>query len=140
MLMQTLQSLAAGKYKVLKRDTHGTVQHYYVNDSMKSKLVRIVLHTYQGRLTKKDVEVQLWWMMLVVSCATVSQFAFFIKATKQSIQRQRIFQIDAAIVRLLKARRTMPHQTLMLELQKHLRFDAQPQLLKKRVESLLERE
>ena len=66
MLMQTLQSLAAGKYKVLKRDTHGTVQHYYVNDSMKSKLVRIVLHTYQGRLTKKDVEVQLWWMMLVV--------------------------------------------------------------------------
>jgi len=31
-------------------------------------------------------------------------------------------------------------QALLLELQKHLKFEAQPQLIKKRIESLLERE
>eukprot|EP00750_Incisomonas_marina_P008330 INCI15434.3.p1 GENE.INCI15434.3~~INCI15434.3.p1 ORF type:complete len:848 (-),score=178.00 INCI15434.3:670-3162(-) len=128
-LQQTLLSLCSNKAKILKRrpsdnghkGSHGSLfddaERVVVNDNMKSKLVRIVVNAYQGKLTKKDVQ-----------------------ATNQRVQRERMFQVDAAIVRLMKARLTMAHQALLLEVQKHLKFEAQPQMLKKRIESLLERE
>jgi hypothetical protein len=49
-------------------------------------------------------------------------------------------QIDAAIVRIMKTRRTLGHSLLMSELLVQLKFPVQPQDLKKRIESLIDRE
>ena len=48
--------------------------------------------------------------------------------------------MDATIVRLMKARKTLSHSTLMSELMVQLKFPARANDLKKRVESLIERE
>ena len=49
-------------------------------------------------------------------------------------------QVDAAIVRIMKARKRLPHTSLMSELLVQLRFPAQTADLKKRIESLIERD
>jgi len=49
-------------------------------------------------------------------------------------------QVDAAIVRIMKARKRLPHTSLMSELLVQLRFPAQTSDLKKRIESLIERD
>lgn len=54
--------------------------------------------------------------------------------------RDRQYQVDAAIVRILKSRKHIAHATLMGELMAQLRFPARPVDLKKRIESLIERE
>ena len=49
-------------------------------------------------------------------------------------------QVDAAIVRVMKARKRLNHNLLMTELYTQLKFNARPTDLKMRIESLLERE
>lgn len=50
------------------------------------------------------------------------------------------FQVDAAIVRIMKTRKKLSHQQLLSEVFSQLRFTAKPADLKKRIESLIERE
>ena len=50
-----------------------------------------------------------------------------------------ICQVDAAIVRTMKARKRLLHTQLIAELLTQLRFPAQTSDLKKRIESLIER-
>ncbi len=49
-------------------------------------------------------------------------------------------QVDAVIVRTMKSRKRLSHQLLMAELHTQLRFPAQSSDLKKRIESLIERD
>lgn len=49
-------------------------------------------------------------------------------------------QVDAAIVRTMKARKRLAHTALISELLQQLRFPAQTSDLKKRIESLIERD
>lgn len=49
-------------------------------------------------------------------------------------------QVDAAIVRIMKARKSLAHTLLMSELFSQLKFPATPVDLKKRIESLIERD
>ncbi|EGG20477.1 cullin [Cavenderia fasciculata] len=62
------------------------------------------------------------------------------KKTNEAIIHDRQYQIDAAIVRIMKARKTLTHNLLMSELFQQLRFTPKPVDLKKRIESLIERE
>ena len=54
--------------------------------------------------------------------------------------RDREYQVDAVIVRTMKARKRLSHAMLMAELMTQLRFPAQASDLKKRIESLIERD
>jgi cullin 3 len=62
--------------------------------------------------------------------------------TRQRIEDDRKPQIEAAIVRIMKARRVLDHNTIIAEVTKQLsgRFMPNPAVVKKRIESLIERE
>ena len=53
-----------------------------------------------------------------------------------------LLQIEAAIVRIMKARRVLDHNSIVTEVTRQLsaRFLPNPNVIKKRIESLIERE
>lgn len=51
-----------------------------------------------------------------------------------------VLQIDAAIVRIMKTRKSLSHKLLVQELLIQLKFPIRAQDLKKRIESLIDRE
>ena len=54
--------------------------------------------------------------------------------------QDRQYQIDAALVRIMKTRRTLSHKLLISEALTQLRFPLKAADLKKRIESLIDRE
>ena len=53
--------------------------------------------------------------------------------------QDRQYQIDAAIVRIMKMRKSLHHTPLITELYNQLKFPVKPPDLKKRIESLIDR-
>ncbi|EPS42379.1 hypothetical protein H072_3615 [Dactylellina haptotyla CBS 200.50] len=64
------------------------------------------------------------------------------KETEDKIDESRAHLIEASIVRTMKARKTLKHSDLMLQITDQLskRFMPDPGMIKKRIESLIERE
>ena len=62
------------------------------------------------------------------------------KATEERINQDRGYLIDAAIVRILKTRKTLSHTLLLNELYAHLKFPVKPPDFKKRMEALIDRD
>ncbi|KAH3743482.1 cullin 4 [Pelomyxa schiedti] len=60
--------------------------------------------------------------------------------TKESVFQDRMYAVDATIVRIMKTRKQLHHNQLVAELYKQLKFPATPADLKKRIDSLIERE
>ena len=62
--------------------------------------------------------------------------------TRQKVEEDRKPQIEAAIVRIMKSRRVLDHNNIVSEVTKQLqaRFLPNPAVIKKRIESLIERE
>jgi len=60
--------------------------------------------------------------------------------TTERVFMERHFEVDAAIVRVLKTRRTLTHANLIAELYSQLRFPFKVADLNKRIESLIDRE
>ncbi|KAI4346420.1 hypothetical protein L6164_007317 [Bauhinia variegata] len=62
--------------------------------------------------------------------------------TRQRVEEDRKPQIEAAIVRIMKSRRVLDHNNIVAEVTKQLqaRFLPNPVVIKKRIESLIERE
>ncbi len=54
--------------------------------------------------------------------------------------QDRQYQVDAAIVRIMKSRKTLSHTLLVSELFGQLKFPIKMSDLKKRIESLIDRE
>eukprot|EP00871_Galdieria_phlegrea_P005046 jgi/Galph1/5542/GphlegSOOS_G4136.1 len=104
-LKRTLQSLACGKIRVLKKEP-----------------------------LSRDVEDEDINQIQVKETAEENQ------QTTERVVQDRQYQIDAAIVRIMKTRKTLTHSQLMSELYEQLKFPYQPADLKKRIESLIDRE
>jgi cullin 4 len=69
------------------------------------------------------------------------------KATKEErdkvvegVSRDRLYLIDAVLVRIMKARKTILHQQLIPQELEQVKVPAQPSDIKQRIESLIERE
>uniref|UniRef100_A0A2K5DDC0 Cullin 4A n=1 Tax=Aotus nancymaae TaxID=37293 RepID=A0A2K5DDC0_AOTNA len=60
--------------------------------------------------------------------------------TTERVFQDRQYQIDAAIVRIMKMRKTLGHNLLVSELYNQLKFPVKPGDLKKRIESLIDRD
>jgi cullin-4 len=58
----------------------------------------------------------------------------------ERVFQDRQHQIDACIVRIMKTRKTLTHALLISELMSQLKFPTKASDLKKRIESLIERE
>ncbi|XP_073419646.1 cullin-4A [Dendrobates tinctorius] len=120
-LRRTLQSLACGKARVLNKlpkskDVEDGDQFNF-NADFKHKLYRIKINQIQ---MKETVEEQV--------------------TTTERVFQDRQYQIDAAIVRIMKMRKTLAHNLLVLELYNQLKFPVKPGDLKKRIESLIDRD
>ncbi|DBA80768.1 hypothetical protein WJX77_001890 [Trebouxia sp. C0004] len=120
-LRRTLQSLACGKIRVLNKEPKGRevddsdVFHY--NSGFTHQLFRIKINSIQ---LKETVEEN--------------------KKTNDQVLQDRQYQIDAAIVRIMKTRKSLSHKLLVQELLIQLKFPIRAQDLKKRIESLIDRE
>ena len=63
-----------------------------------------------------------------------------IEATHHAVEEDRKMYLQAAIVRIMKSRKTLSHTLLISEIYSQLRFPIKPSDLKKRIESLIDRE
>ena len=120
-LRRTLQSLACGRERVLLKEPKGKeIEDEDVlsfNADYTSKQYRVKINAIQMKETADDS-----------------------KKTNEMVMQDRQHQIDAAVVRIMKTRKTLSHKLLMAELMTQLRFPVTATDLKKRVDSLIERE
>jgi len=120
-LKRQLQTLSLGKQKLLLKSTKGKDVKEGVsfkwNDKFKHHLYRIKINTVQ---IKETVEEN--------------------RETNEQIFQDRQLQVDAAIVRIMKAKKELTHGELMATLFEHLNFPMSPPDLKKRIEHLIDRD
>ncbi|KAI5712815.1 hypothetical protein M8J75_011392 [Diaphorina citri] len=120
-LRRTLQSLACGKTRVLKKTPASRdiedCDRFRFNNDFTFKLFRIKINQIQMKETNEEQ-----------------------KATEERVFQDRQYQIDAAIVRIMKMRKTLSHNLLLSELFNQLKFPVKPADLKKRIESLIDRD
>ncbi|XP_069049886.1 cullin-4B isoform X2 [Lepisosteus oculatus] len=120
-LRRTLQSLACGKARVLTKTPKSKDvedgDKFTCNDDFRHKLFRIKINQIQ---MKETVEEQ--------------------ASTTERVFQDRQYQIDAAIVRIMKMRKTLSHNLLVSEVYNQLKFPVKPADLKKRIESLIDRD
>jgi cullin 3 len=78
----------------------------------------------------------------VASIAPLKETNEEVAASRTKMNEDRNPQIDAAIVRVMKARRLMNHNNLLIEVTKQLqaRFQPNPVVIKKRIEGLIDRD
>lgn len=120
-LKRTLLSLACGKHRVLLKNPKGVEikedDEFCFNNAFNEKLFRIKINQIQLKETPEEQ-----------------------RATEESVLLDRQFQIDAAIVRIMKKEKILQHNILMSQLYKVLDIPINPLSLKKRIEQLIERE
>ncbi|ORX96044.1 cullin 4 [Basidiobolus meristosporus CBS 931.73] len=120
-LDRTLQSLACGKVRVLtkypKGREIGETDCFSFNKDFTAPLFRIRINAIQMKETVEENT-----------------------HTTERVFHDRQYQVDAAIVRIMKTRKQLSHTLLMNELFELLRFPVKATDLKKRIESLIDRE
>ncbi|KAG9509946.1 Cullin-3 [Fragariocoptes setiger] len=125
-LVRALQSLAMGKptqrilIKHPKTKEIEPAHVFTINDSFTSKLFRVKIQA--------------------IACRGESEPER--KETRSKVDEDRKHEIEAAIVRIMKARKRMSHSSLVAEVTDQLksRFLPSPVIIKKRIEGLIERE
>ncbi|KAG2187482.1 hypothetical protein INT44_005171 [Umbelopsis vinacea] len=120
-LARTIQSLCFGPHKILLKSppdpTIKPTDTFSVNEQFEASTFRLKVSSL---MTKEPVETN--------------------SAISKQVMQNRQYQIDAAIVRILKARKELPHDQLCQETQSQLNFPAGSADIKKRIESLASRE
>ncbi|XP_034230690.1 cullin-3 isoform X2 [Thrips palmi] len=125
-LIRALQSLAMGKatqrilIKTPRTKEIESDHAFQINDSFSSKLHRVKIQTVAAKGESEPER----------------------KETRNKVDEDRKHEIEAAIVRIMKARKRMAHNVLVAEVTEQLkiRFLPSPVIIKKRIEGLIERE
>lgn len=120
-LKRALQSLACAKVRILNKEPKSREinddDSFEVNTALNERLFRIKVNSIQVKETAEEN-----------------------KQTMERVFQDRQQQIDAAIVRVMKTRKSLTHALLISELMAQLKFPTKASDLKKRIESLIERE
>ncbi|XP_024867705.1 cullin-3-like [Temnothorax curvispinosus] len=125
-LVRALQSLSMGKATqriLLKKPCTEKIEStdcFCVNDSFTSKLHRVKIQTVAAKGESEPERIE----------------------TRNKIDEDRKHEIEAAIIRIMKAKNQMAHNILVIEVTEQLRsrFLPSPVIIKKRIENLIERE
>ena len=124
--VRNLQSLACvKKHLILSKQPAGREVNdtdvFCVNEAFQSKLSKIKVSTVSTHKGETETEVA---------------------KTREKVEDDRRPQVEASIVRIMKSRKVLDDNSLVAEVTKQLqhRFLPQPQLIKKRIESLIERD
>jgi len=123
-LKRSLQSLACAKFKILNKEPKGRdvdeADSFSFNSEFTAKQIRFKVGTVTAAKETENEK----------------------QETRQKVDEDRKPQIDAAIVRVMKSRKEMDHNVLIAEVTSQLtsRFLPSPNVIKKRIESLIERE
>lgn len=125
-LIRALQSLALGKatqrilVKHPKTKEIESSHTFFVNDSFSSKLHRVKIQLVAAKGESEPER----------------------RETRNKVDEDRKYEIEAAIVRIMKARKTLQHNVLVAECTEQLkaRFLPSPVVIKKRIEGLIEKE
>ncbi|KAK9814178.1 hypothetical protein WJX72_001668 [[Myrmecia] bisecta] len=124
-LKRSLQSLACVKGKnVLKKEPMskeiGESDTFSFNEGFRSKLYKLKISTVSAQKESEPEK----------------------QDTRHRVEEDRKPQIEAAIVRIMKSRRTLDHNSIVAQVTQQLsaRFLPNPTVIKKRIESLIERE
>lgn len=126
-LIRAIQSLSVGKvsqrvlHKEPKTKEVEPAHVFTVNDHFTSKLFRVKIQTVAANKGEAEPER---------------------KETRVKVDEDRKHEIEAAIVRIMKARKKLQHNVLVAEVTEQLkaRFLPSPVIIKKRIEGLIERE
>ncbi|GAA6057300.1 hypothetical protein JCM3770_001707 [Rhodotorula araucariae] len=122
-LARTLQSLACGKVRVLVKHPKGREvnpgDRFAYNTEFKHDHVRIKINQIQQKETVEEN-----------------------RSTTQRVFTDRASHLQLAIVRIMKARKTLKHQELVMEVVSQIgqRFKVEPAEIKKSISSLIDRE
>jgi cullin-4 len=116
-----LQSLACGRDRILIKEPKGKdvdeSDNFEFNSKFTSRMYRVRINTIQMKESADES-----------------------RKTNEAVMQDRQHQIDAAIVRIMKTRKTLGHKLLINELVSQLRFPVIGTDIKRRIESLIERE
>jgi len=126
-LSRALQSLACGKLsqRVLVKEPKSKEiskgDRFSVNDSFTSKLHRVKIQAVAQKQGESEPER---------------------RETRAKVQEDRRHEIEAAVVRIMKSRKELPHNLLFAEIVKQLshRFHPSPAIIKRRIECLIDRD
>ncbi|KAF4321390.1 hypothetical protein BBO99_00004951 [Phytophthora kernoviae] len=134
-LKRHLISLCTPKYKILIKSSKGKrideeADVFTVNDGYKSKLHRVRIPLVSQKETS------------LLPAVTSSGSGNPADALPPTVAEDRKHLVEAAIVRIMKTRKQMQHNQLIAEVTRQMsgRFTPSPQLIKLRIESLIERE
>jgi len=120
-LVRVLQSLACGKVRVIKKKPIGKdiekTDEFEFNKEFRHKMCKLKINQIQMKETQDENQI-----------------------TTEKVYQDRQYQIDAAVVRIMKTRKTLLHSLLVSELYNQLKFPVKPIDLKKRIENLIERD
>ena len=123
-LQRNLKALSCGKYVVLKKNPSGPTvaagDAFTFNQDMKCSQTRIKIQMATSRSETDMERVE----------------------TRTKIDEDRVVLIEAVIVRIMKSRKRLDHNSLVIEVTEMLtkRFTPAPSLIKRCVERLMERE
>ncbi|KAL3662375.1 hypothetical protein V7S43_012702 [Phytophthora oleae] len=133
-LKRHLISLCTPKYRILIKSSKGKrideeADAFTVNDAYKSKLHRVRIPLVSQKETS---------LLPAVASSTGNPA----DALPPTVAEDRKHLVEAAIVRIMKTRKQMQHNQLIAEVTRQMagRFTPSPQLIKLRIESLIERE
>ncbi|BGP18529.1 hypothetical protein JCM10213_002958 [Rhodosporidiobolus nylandii] len=122
-LARTLQSLACGKVRVLVKHPKGRDvnpgDQFSFNEDFKDDHIRIRINQIQQKETAEEN-----------------------KSTTERVFTDRSSHLQLAIVRIMKARKTLKHSELVMEVVSQIgqRFKVEPAEIKKSISSLIDRE
>ncbi|KAK3829359.1 MAG: Cullin [Benniella sp.] len=123
-LKRTLQSVACGKFRIL------------VKEPKSKEVADTDLFKFNAGFTDKLSRIK------IQSIASKVETALELKETQEKVEDARKHMAEAAIVRIMKNRKTLDHNNLVTEVISQLqgRFNPAPSMIKKRIEALIDRE